>query len=165
MKKYLLLLVCVVSISPLYAQGREVGRGLKTAANISEKVGRQLTEQTLKASLPPGTVLARIANFAGEPLVRVELPDISTPPTGTMQVLPARILTGEEFRQGVFPEYKFRHLPLSLGSGNRALYRGMALGKVDEVTNILTNGVQIEKTSFPHLSQIRILLNSTKLLS
>ncbi|MCQ2411292.1 MAG: hypothetical protein MJ053_07600, partial [Elusimicrobiaceae bacterium] len=124
MKKYLLLLVCVVSISPLYAQGREVVDGTVKAGNsLAQQVGRQLTEQTLHAAKVPNAVLAQISNLPGKPLVQVRM---EAPLSSLMQMMPARVLLPSQLYNAINPG-QYLSLPTALTGTHRPVYPGMRL--------------------------------------
>ncbi len=152
---------------------------LTSAVSKQVQVDRNLSSFAgeFSANMPdnaqsPKTQHIQITNLPGKPTVSVWLPQtaVSNSPvlsampeenTVSMKLaqtnfsqsllVPARILDRKEFHQSVFREHEFRHLPTSLNSEIPAVYRGMNLGSLKEIKNILVNGLQREKTYYQRL--------------
>lgn len=150
MKKLIALIVLVMLVSPAFTQKGKAGKGIVDAAHGARalKETAELGQAVKKLIQVPGTQMAAFINIPGKPRVLIEMPEAEPPKQP--KLLSAQVLNGDEFRQGVFPQNRFRHLPTSLNSGMPALYRGMGL-RLKEVENILRNGVQKEKSSFDRL--------------
>ena len=63
-----------------------------------------------------------------------------------MQMIPARVLNGADFRKVVFPEDGL-YLPLALNDSKSALYRGMGL-RIADIKNILIEGLKIDRSAY-----------------
>ena len=149
-KKLVFILWVSLSVCPVFAQeGKLIKAGADAANNgLAQQVGRQLTEQTLHAAKVPNTVLAQISNLPGSPTVKVRLNEPL--PQGTPAVLSARILGEKElFNKIALVESNQLYVPKLFIPGEQVWYRGMKFKRLDEVENLLINGLEMSKSNFP----------------
>lgn len=149
MKKLIFVLWLVLGISPAFAQGNKVvqtGAKLATSGDIALRVARQVEKQAAlhAVSAVSGMQLAQIANLPGCPTVSVRRANPA--PGGVTGVLPARILNYKELHSFLHHERQI-YVPLSFAKSKTGLYRGMQLENLDDVKNLLINGMEVSKTA------------------
>ena len=150
MKKLLILSLLCLCVCPSYAQ-KDFWRGLthwkKPAAfetNIKSAVSR--TEAALKL---PGSPHIRIANLPNAPLVKLGGTVDNAP-----AILSARMLPGADSWYIIRPTDNIgaytgqTFLPKDILENKESFYRGMRLGKLDDVKNLLINGLEISKCHY-----------------
>ena len=150
MKKLWMLSLLCFCVCPAFAQ-RNFWRGLthfkKPAAletNIKSAVSR--TEAALKLPVTPHI---QIANLPGEPLVKLGGTVDNAP-----AILSARMLVGADSWHfirptdaiGRYTEQTF--LPKDILENKESFYRGMRLGKLDDIKNLLINGLEVNKSNY-----------------
>lgn len=152
MKRIIFCLLLLMSLSPAFAQGSKVGQtGIKlaTQSDIALKVGQQFGKRVLARAtdVPTVTALARISNLPGSPLVQIQLPQTAQSAIGE-KILSVHTLEGQQLPDLVSKQDSqvYVHIPTRFNSGERALYRGLHLRNLDELKNILVNGLECNKT-------------------
>ncbi|MCQ2410428.1 MAG: hypothetical protein MJ053_02685 [Elusimicrobiaceae bacterium] len=140
----------MIAVCPLYAQGRGIMVGSKRAVTntVAKRVSEQIARQTTPRTFSPTLTVAQIANLPGTPTVKVRQAGVFTVPA---QGLQAQVVNGDTFLGEVFPCEDCRYLPQVLNSEAPAFFRGMALRHPNEIKNLLTNGVEFEKSSYSQL--------------
>ena len=139
MKRIIFILLLFMSISPAFAQGSKVGKAL-----LSATVERQVVKSTL-----PVFQLVKITNLPGEPMIKLGGAVDNAP-----AVLSARMLPGADSYyiirpstpNGMYTDQIF--LPRNILENRESFYRGMRLGKIDDLKNLLINGLEISKSHY-----------------
>lgn len=147
MKKLLVILLLICCVGPALAQEGKVIKAVKAARGstaLTEAVSQQAARQTLRAAKIPIPQLAQIANLPGCPTVSVRRANPA--PGGVTGVLPARILNYKELHSFLHHERQI-YVPLSFAKSKTGLYRGMQLENLDDVKNLLINGMEVSKTA------------------
>ena len=138
-----LLLVCCC-FSPAFAQGGCWGRAL--AKGTKGVVNASAVERGALRATSSFSQHIQITNLPGEPLVK-----LGGAVENTSAVLPARMLTGAEYRRITNADNDDwstpLYLPLALNTAQRAFYRGLSLNNLDAVKNILNNGLRVREVS------------------
>ena len=151
MKKLLIALLICCCVSPLYAQrglGRTVMFGKRPARThvLRNKIQHQI-RQTVPVSAPPVSHI-QITNLPDKPLVKLGGTTKNTP-----AVLSAQMLIGDDAWFFIRPDAIGRYtnqifLPKDILENKASFYRGMRLGELDEVKNLLVNGLEVDKTNY-----------------
>lgn len=147
-KRIILFATLILFLTPICLAQKKGAVKAAVAGVKSEQLTRQVAQKLLPA-VPQATnvQLVQIINYAEKPFLRIQ-------PTKKMnssgKILPAQVVNGELFRQEVFPAPGLRKLPNALNDSSPALYRGMNL-QIKHIKNLLTNGLELEKSSFPQL--------------
>ncbi|MBR4356054.1 MAG: hypothetical protein IKP96_05785 [Elusimicrobiaceae bacterium] len=148
-KKLLVLGLMISCFSPSFAQGKKIIEAGRSGSSLTEAVTRQ-TAQTLKrTSHTPGVQFARIINLPDGPLVKLG-GSVDNGPA----VLAARMLRGADSyyilrpctASGAYTGEVF--LPQDILKNEKSFYRGMRLEKIDDLKNLLINGLEIDKTHY-----------------
>ena len=154
MKKAVIIFTFMILFLPAPAQeGKPIKAVFKarSSAALTEVLGKQVARQAVSMPKIPVEKWVRIGNLPGSPTVRVRLlltRNLLTVP----DVLSARVPEGNDMARQVFSEnWTKLSVPLSLNGPEPALYRGMRLRNLEELTHILTHGLEINKTRFPAL--------------
>ena len=141
MKKFLPLIVICFCISPAHAQKRWFSRFFRTT--------KPAVQAQVKRSIPvtPVTVTShiQIVNLPKQPVVQLRTPETSVPAT-----LQGRVLNEQQMTPVVFPggpSSRKTFIPPALNSQEPVGYRGMALNDLDELKNILENGLEFKRTA------------------
>ena len=140
MKKFLPLIVICFCISPVHAQKRWFSRLFRTT--------KPAVQAQVQRSIPVTPVMTtshiQIVNLPKQPVVQLRTPETSSPST-----LQGRVLSEQQVTPVIFPGGLPAHktfVPPALNSQEPVGYRGMALNNLDELKNILENGLGIEQS-------------------
>ena len=139
MKKLVVILLFIGCISPAFAQG-----GAAAQALLTSTVERQIAKTAVS-----GFQLARLTNLPGSPLVKLRgIVDSAS------AVVSARMLPGADSWHiirltddtGAYTGQTF--LPKDILENKESFYRGMRFGKLDDVKNLLINGLETHRTNY-----------------
>ncbi len=146
MKKLVVLSLLCLCVCPSYAQkGKAVKAGVDAACGkgLTQTVTRQIARQTVSM---PEVRLAKITNLPGQPTVNVRLPQVLSSET---QFLSAKILKPSQLHKNIsLVESLQLYMPDEFYGKEEAAYRGMRLENVDELKNLLANGLEIRHTAY-----------------
>ncbi|MBO4675903.1 MAG: hypothetical protein J5601_07475, partial [Elusimicrobiaceae bacterium] len=147
MKKLLIALLICCCVSPLYAQrGRKFFPRKKsvTVSRVQAALAR-----TREKTTPTNVSHIQIIDLPDKPLVKLGGATNNTP-----AVLSAQMLIGADSWILIHPidaigRYTAQtFLPEDILENKESFYRGMRLGKLDEVKNLLVNGLELDKTNY-----------------
>ena len=147
MKKFFTALLVCFCTEISFAQNL-VGQAGKTVAqglpDVPAKVAQALAKNGVASSLVPVQITNLPAAISATQ-AWVAVPTSEIP--AAAQALSARVLPVDELRQAVSNDRKMKlYVPSALISGKYTLYRGLRLQNTDELQNILTHGMEIDKT-------------------
>lgn len=141
MKKLLVLFLMVCCFSPIYAQKGKVIKGaLSGGSALTDAVTRQVAKQTVTV---PQVRLAQITNMPGQPTVK-----LGGAVDNGAATLPARWLSPAQSQRMLFhprEEGLLLYVPTALNTTEAAVYRGLSLQNLDELDNLLQNGLELNK--------------------
>ena len=159
MKKIILSLSVLMFASPAFTQ---VGRAImqsgfrsvgstqsSMALKVGQKVGQEALAHTSAISLVP------ITNWVGQPFIQVRTIENNIIPSKNFPVPPsastAEVLDWKTAAQYIFPAGRYGHeayIPTSSdNSQGRYVFRGLPIRRLDELKNLLVNGMERSKTA------------------
>ncbi len=145
MRKFLffLFIICFC-VGPSFAQrGKLIERVVKfaTQRGLASRIAQKIRVRTVSSPL------AQISNLPGTPLVQVRMPQVGqiTSPV----ILTAQVLSAAEIATYVGGTVGQIYIPQVLTQMRPSWYRGMKLKDIQEVENILVNGLEVAKSSYP----------------
>lgn len=149
MKKFIVFLLICFCACPGFAQRGKGVRDWFRALRLQRSVAQTVTQTA--ASSSSGIYWAKVANLPGMPLVQVRLP--SRPAAPTDGVLSARVLPPSQVYHLINLERTTQlYVPRAFAEQDkalyRALYRGVRLTNLNDLQNILENGMEIKKSRF-----------------
>lgn len=146
MKKLIFIFLIGMSVSPSLAQGGNrsaLSHGIQAATSPSvlnsvkqavvAAMSHHMTESPVMTSV-------QINNFQNHP--RVHISTTIPVPDGTLS---ARVLAPYELSPEIFSSSQ-GYVPLQFLTAEHAVYRGMKLENIEDLKNILTRGLEINKT-------------------
>jgi len=156
MKKLFVLSLMLFCFSPVFAQGGKVvksGVDAMRGASLLQKISAQEVARQAAAS---AVRLVQITNMPGKPLVKLGTSlsvrdEMGARPSA---VLPARMLPGPDsyyFLRPADPIGRYTgdyFVPQDILGNEVSFYRGMRLGKIDDVKNLLINGLERNKSHY-----------------
>lgn len=150
MKKILVVLLLVSCATTGFAQ-KGTGKALRNLPNLEGKVARVAAQKYI----PPAVSMLEpitISNLPGAQAVKFRLPFVAGAGKSTASLLPPNDvfpLVLPKSPRAMFPKRMF--LPQDFLSKEQAFYRGMKLIKLEDLTNLLQNGLELGKSAdFPN---------------
>ncbi len=158
MKKYLTILcICLCSVCAHAQYGWVRGLFFKRTAAKSRVTARTI-EKSLQqqAVVPPRETLLQIHNLPEQPLIKLKP---STPAdelfaqsgvSVSRSILPARALASTLAKAVIFPkgaDPSAIFIPTALNTQEKAVYRGLKINNLQELQNILENGLEANNVS------------------
>ena len=141
MKRVSFILVIGLFGFSAQAQMGKIPKAVKQVAcavDMSQKIFRLAAAAQVK-NQDAALHLVQITNLPGSPIIRVQM-DI---PTATQEILPARMLYSDEvFNYINFEESARLYVPQALSDKQPKWFKGMKLQNLDELKNILQNGLE-----------------------
>ena len=148
-----MIFVLLLSILPplvLAQSGKAVQTGVKLATQSD--IALRVAQQTARQSLSRTPALAQITNWTGKPLVRVQQAgNVSIPASDDLSPVAVRVPDWQTTARYLFPEGRQghkAHIPSAFEKRQgAAFYRGLSLRRLDELKNLLVNGMERDKVS------------------
>lgn len=150
MKKLLVVLLLVCCVGAAFAQ-KGTGKALRNLPKVEEQIARVAAQKYVRPTIGVLESIT-IPNLPGSPMVKFHLPFVANAEKSTASLLPPNDvfpLIFSKSPRAMFPKRMF--LPQDFLSQEQAFYRGMKLSKLEDLTNLLQNGLELGKSAdFPN---------------
>lgn len=151
MKKYSLFLLCIMFVSPAFAQADKVVEVVQPGSKAvirGPDLARSVIDRILQASRISNLSWARIDNMAGTPLIAVRSLENSSTQPGN--ILSARLLKPGEVYHHINKDAVGKlNVPQSFAKDDGALYWGISVRDLFSLRHIFKKGMEIQKSKFP----------------